>query len=196
MMATSDCIAVTFQGVHNDTFYMSVAESEVDGDSFTISSRWFTYNLQCEDKKFLYLNHEGRLELQHLTSNEQSQLDCKFNIHLFNDNSLQERKGRAVMVYANKDGKKMVACCRSNNEVYAEAMDLPKKIEERQHKALFYMTMVVSNKYMFESTLYPSKFLGFEPDKRNSSLKAVVLLEKGHRGVDEKAEVTLTKKVI
>lgn len=71
--------------------------------------------------------------------------------------------------------------------------ELPPQIEETAHKALFYMTKLsASNKYMFESSAYPSKFLGFEPVDHNPSVNKLVLRDRVHDEVDEFSEVSLS----
>ncbi|XP_024910849.1 uncharacterized protein LOC112486949 isoform X2 [Cynoglossus semilaevis] len=174
----------------NDTFYF---EDNIDGDSFTDSARCLTYKLQCKDNKYLFLNSDGEFRLQHMTIQEQCQLDCRFNIHLYSDSSRDQKQGIAVILYMKKDGRKLVVCCRRNNEIYSEAMELPYKIEDKAHKALFYLTKLTHDKFMFESSVFPSTFLGFEPVKDNPSLKKPVLHEKGFDGVGEDSEVILSK---
>lgn len=71
--------------------------------------------------------------------------------------------------------------------------ELPYKIEDKAHKALFYLTKLTHDKFMFESSVFPSTFLGFEPVKDNPSLKKPVLHEKGFDGVGEDSEVILSK---
>uniref|UniRef100_A0A3Q3J7M8 Uncharacterized protein n=1 Tax=Monopterus albus TaxID=43700 RepID=A0A3Q3J7M8_MONAL len=117
-------------------------------------------------------------------------LDCKFNIQIYKEDSRISKavgKGRPVMLYADKDGKKMVACCSDRQEIYPEAMDLPNKINETAHKALFYLTGISGSTamYTFESSLYTGKFLGFKPVEDNPSLDKLVLLESKPDEVDE-----------
>uniref|UniRef100_A0A4W6BXU0 Interleukin-18 n=1 Tax=Lates calcarifer TaxID=8187 RepID=A0A4W6BXU0_LATCA len=193
-MATNGCSLVIFLGSCKNAFYFDVGETDVDQDLFTLSEHQHSkHKLQSKDNKFLLLNADGQFEVRHLSISEQRNPDCKFTIHIYTDSALEGRKGRAVMLYTSKDGKKMVACCSEKNEIYPEAMDPPHKIEETAHKALFYLTKLsASNQYMFESSVYPCKFLGFEPDKDNPSLKKLVLLHKGHDEVDDACEVTVS----
>ncbi|XP_044059670.1 uncharacterized protein LOC122879529 isoform X7 [Siniperca chuatsi] len=124
---------------------------------------------------------------------EAAKTDCKFNIQIYKESSQVGRKGRAVMLYANRDGKKIVACCNEKHEIYPEAMDLPQYIGETAHKAVFYLMHLANqtNKFMFESSLYPAKFLGFEPIGDNPSLAKLVLRHKGDE-VDESCEVSFS----
>lgn len=43
---------------------------------------------------------------------------------MYKDSTLdqEESKGRAVILYINKDSKKMVVCCNEKNEIYPVAM--------------------------------------------------------------------------
>ncbi|XP_040901795.1 interleukin-18-like isoform X2 [Toxotes jaculatrix] len=119
--------------------------------------------------------------------------DCRFNINIYKD-SCQETQHRAVILSIVKDDKRMVACCSGNNEISAVEMELPHTIPETSHKALFYLKKLPAhNKFMFESSVYPSKFLGFEPDEDNPTLNKLVLRHKTSDEVDETAELTLMK---
>uniref|UniRef100_A0A3Q3DGJ8 Interleukin-18 n=1 Tax=Hippocampus comes TaxID=109280 RepID=A0A3Q3DGJ8_HIPCM len=108
--------------------------------------------------------------------------DCKFNFQFYDDSGHKVRKGSAVILYAIKNDRKMVVCCSDRRKIYPKAMDIPEKIEAAKHEALFYMSPLPegTKKYMFESSLYPYEFLGFEPAKHNSQLTLVL-----HRKVDE-----------
>ncbi|XP_047191820.1 uncharacterized protein LOC118299517 isoform X4 [Scophthalmus maximus] len=184
-MATNNCIPVQFLETSSNAFYFGGAES----DSFHSP----TYNLQCKDNKFLLLNNDGQFQLQDLSAQEQCRPDCRFNIHIYNDSSLEQMQGISVMLYTNRNGKKIMACCRDHNEIYPEAMDLPREIAEAAHKALFCLTKLSGEKYMFESIAYPNKFLGFEPVEGRPSLKKLVLRMKGPDGVDDSSEVNLNR---
>lgn len=48
-------------------------------------------------------------------------LEYKFNIQFYKD-SIEGKVGRAVMLYANKDGKKMVVCCNEKHEIHPVEM--------------------------------------------------------------------------
>lgn len=41
---------------------------------------------------------------------------------MYKDSALDQRKGRAVILYINKDDKKMAVCCNEKNEICPEAM--------------------------------------------------------------------------
>ncbi|XP_047191815.1 uncharacterized protein LOC118299517 isoform X1 [Scophthalmus maximus] len=194
-MATNNCIPVQFLETSSNAFYFGGAESEseVEADSYTDSFHSPTYNLQCKDNKFLLLNNDGQFQLQDLSAQEQCRPDCRFNIHIYNDSSLEQMQGISVMLYTNRNGKKIMACCRDHNEIYPEAMDLPREIAEAAHKALFCLTKLSGEKYMFESIAYPNKFLGFEPVEGRPSLKKLVLRMKGPDGVDDSSEVNLNR---
>ncbi|CAB1458506.1 unnamed protein product [Pleuronectes platessa] len=189
MMAANDCSPITFYGTCNDAFYFDV----LDGDGFTDSGESHTYNLRCKDNKILLLNATDQFQLEHLRTQEHCRPECKFNIRTYDDSSEEVGPGVPVMLYANKNGKKLVACCKENNEICTEAMVLPIEIMDNAHKALFYLTQLTANKFMFESTVYRSKFLGFTCVDGNPSLKKLVLRSKGPDGVDESSEATLNE---
>ncbi|XP_070761853.1 uncharacterized protein [Enoplosus armatus] len=190
LMATNGCTPATFSCICENAFYFE----DMEEDAFGISDQHCKHLIRSKDNKFLLVNAKGQFQGQNLTSQQQCQPDCKFNIQIYKESSLVGRKGRAVMLYAIKDGKKMVACCNANNEMYPEAMDLPKQIEETAHKALFYLIKLANetNKYMFESSLYPQRFLGFEPNADNPSLNKLVLRHKGKDEVDDRCEMTFS----
>ncbi|TNN28708.1 hypothetical protein EYF80_061146 [Liparis tanakae] len=96
------------------------------------------------------------------------------------------------MLYVKNEGRNMVACCGSAHAVVPEEMQLPSRIEEAQHRALFYMSaLTLSHAYEFESSAFPSRFLGFEPDGADPSLCRLVLLGKARDEVDESCQVLL-----
>ncbi|KAI3354654.1 hypothetical protein L3Q82_019145 [Scortum barcoo] len=92
------------------------------------------------------------------------------------------------MLYANKGGKKIVACCNDRHEVYPKEMVLPETIEKSADEALFYLTEVPgkTKKFMFESSLYPGKFLGFEI---TGEVDKLILRQKSADEVDEGCEL-------
>uniref|UniRef100_UPI0037E878F8 uncharacterized protein n=1 Tax=Semicossyphus pulcher TaxID=241346 RepID=UPI0037E878F8 len=196
-MATDLYTPATFCGILENAFYFEVllsflvAETDknpLEEDTFNISVDCRQYWIRSNKNKFLLLNDDGKFTAQNLTTAQQSQSDGKFNIQIYNSCQLGET-GRAVMLFVNKDGKKMVACCNKNGEIYPEAMDLPNQIEENAHKAVFYrMRLASTNKYTLESSLCPTKFLGFECDGENQTLNKLVLRHVGKDEVDESCE--------
>lgn len=49
--------------------------------------------------------------------------ECKFNIQFYNDSTLDGRRGKPVMLYANKsNGKKMMVSCNDRHEIIPEEM--------------------------------------------------------------------------
>ncbi|XP_044059663.1 uncharacterized protein LOC122879529 isoform X2 [Siniperca chuatsi] len=193
LMATDGCSPAIFFCTCENAFYFEAAKTDVVEDNFKISDQHCKHLIRSEDNKFLLLNAEGQFQVQNLTTQQQCQADCKFNIQIYKESSQVGRKGRAVMLYANRDGKKIVACCNEKHEIYPEAMDLPQYIGETAHKAVFYLMHLANqtNKFMFESSLYPAKFLGFEPIGDNPSLAKLVLRHKGDE-VDESCEVSFS----
>lgn len=188
-MANNGFSPVKFLSTTETAFYFEVAGKDVEEDAFDAAAQPIRQHLiRSNDNKFLILNAEEQFQAQNLTTAQQCQPDCKFNIKFYN-NSLGKSKGRAVMLYVNKDGKKMVACCNEKHEIYPEEMqDLPKQIGESAHKAVFYRKPTLS-KYLLESSVYPTEFLGFEPDGDDHTLSKLVLRHIGEREMDESCEV-------
>ncbi|XP_061537875.1 uncharacterized protein LOC133405163 isoform X3 [Phycodurus eques] len=150
----------------------------------------------CDGRFYFQVDVDGvgdnsQFEVQHLTIQKKSLPASQFNVQFYNESGLKVRKGLAVMLYANKNGSKMVVCCSDKREIYPQAMDLPENIETAHHKALFYMTQLheTQNTFMLESSLHPCEFLGFKPEKNNSSQLTLVL----HRKVDEVDERCMVK---
>uniref|UniRef100_A0A3Q3KUJ1 Interleukin-18 n=1 Tax=Mastacembelus armatus TaxID=205130 RepID=A0A3Q3KUJ1_9TELE len=194
-MATIEFSPVRFYGACSDAFYFDskMDQADLDSDTFRISIQCFKYLIRNRDNKFLLLHNKRQFQVQDLTTQQQCHADCKFNIQIYQNSALENRKGRAVMLYANKDGQKMVACCSEKHEIYPLAMDLPDTIDETAHKSLFYLIKLsASDQYMFESSMYPSKFLGFEPVEGNPSLNRLVLQECRYDEVDEHCQVILS----
>lgn len=71
--------------------------------------------------------------------------------------------------------------------------DLPDRIGENAHKAVFYRTESSTSRYKFESSLYRSEFLGFEPDEDDHTLSKLVLRYIGKDEVDESSDVFLSQ---
>ncbi|XP_076591659.1 uncharacterized protein LOC143323610 isoform X2 [Chaetodon auriga] len=186
-MANNDSSPVKFFSTTETAFYFEVAGTDIDEDAFDAAAQPIRQHLiHSNDNKLLILN-EDQFQAQNLTTAQQRQPDCKFNIKIYN-NSLGNRQRRAVMLYVNKDGKKMVVCCNEKHEIYPEEMDLPKRIEESAHKAVFYQKSTVS-KCLLESSVYPTEFLGFEPDGNDHTLSKLVLRHIGERESNEYCEV-------
>ncbi|XP_061683198.1 uncharacterized protein LOC133504701 isoform X2 [Syngnathoides biaculeatus] len=186
VMSTNDTSAVCFFDVCDGKFYFQVDLEELDGavkeESFR-KSQCISYFIQNKERKYLLLGDDCQFELQHLTVQKKSLPASKFNVQFYNESGLKDRKGFAVMLYANKNGSKVVVCCSDTRDIYPQEMDLPENIETTNHKALFYMTKLpeTRNTYMLESSLHPFEFLGFESEKNNSRQLTLAL----HRKIDE-----------
>ncbi|XP_069003450.1 interleukin-18-like [Embiotoca jacksoni] len=151
-------------------------DADLEEDCFQRSKQVWNCWITCYNHKFLMFDGN------------------QFQIHIY-DSSLLDKKGRAVMLYVNKpdqkDGKKMVVCCRNDKEIYAEEMDVPQSIDGLSDKALFYRTeLAATNKYMFESTAHQGWFLGFNPSPESCLLK-LVLRHINKDQVDEPCEFHL-----
>lgn len=189
-METNGFTPVEFICIVENAFYFQTREPEtvVKTDSYDMIPLICPCWIQSNDDKFLFLNHDGELEAQALSGQQRvSQSDCKFNIHFYTSSIRDGRAGRAVMLYNNQDSKKKVVCCSDKREVYPEEMDLPSKIGENSHRAIFIRRKFpsTSNKYEFESSLFPNFFLAFELDKERPYLKKLVLRQKARDEVDE-----------
>lgn len=68
--------------------------------------------------------------------------------------------------------------------------EIPKDIEGDEHKAIFYRRQISSAKYMFESSLYRSYYLGFD-DTGDDDYKTLILRHKGEDEVDERCNIEL-----
>ncbi|XP_047450344.1 interleukin-18-like isoform X2 [Mugil cephalus] len=190
-MATNNCSPVTFFDTCKDSFYFEETKTAcVLVDAFKKSPRCLPYQFQSKDNKFMVLNRDRKFDLNNLTKEQLHQPESRFLIQTFQDSDLTPRRGRPVMVYTIENDKKMVACCYDENQVRAEPM-VPNNIDETVHKAIFYMTEVegLGNAFMFESTLFKARFLGFEPVK---GLLKLVLHDKLDE-VDEGCQFFLTK---
>lgn len=71
------------------------------------------------------------------------------------------------------------------------SQDICKHIAEKAYKALFYLKKISKDRYLLESSLYPSMFLAFEPDPNNQTLNKVVLRHKDREEVDETCHVIM-----
>lgn len=167
-MATCGCTDLTFVGIYKDSFYFDVDEHDVvDKDTFEHSKT--SQNLiRCPDSRFLILNEDEQFDLKDLTVSQQRSLDYKLYINIYRDLSWQNEKGRAVILYAVKDGKKFAAVCRDDKVIGAELMEPQRRIEDTKHRAIFYMVLdQAPNKYRLRSSLYPDKALGFDETDLN-----------------------------
>lgn len=192
-MADTDFSPVKFISTTETAFYFEVAGKDLEEDAFDAAAQPIhQFLIRSNDNKFLILNAEEQFQAQNLTTAQQCQPDCKFNIKVYN-NSLGINARRAVMLYVNKDGKKMVACCNEKHDIYPEEMqDLPKRIEESAHKAVFYRRGTLS-KYLLESSVYPTEFLGFEPDEDDHTLSKLVLRHIGEKEKNESCELIFSQ---
>ncbi|XP_068441452.1 interleukin-18-like [Clinocottus analis] len=196
-MATSSCSRVECVGIVSDSFYFEALETTTDVfmDSFNINTRSCrAYWVRSKDNKFLLIDHEQQFRAQNLTSQQLCQPECKFKIQVYTDfEDVHGDKKTPAMLYVKNDDKIMVACCRGETEVYPEQMEaLPTRIESNKHKALFFMSeLTAAHTYEFESSEYPSWFLGFQRDRENPSKNELVLLHKCEDEVDESCQVIL-----
>ncbi|KAM8768685.1 uncharacterized protein AB9X84_023771 isoform 1-T1 [Acanthopagrus schlegelii] len=177
------------------TTCFSIIDGNLVDDAFTKS----VYHacgllIRCNNNKFLILSDEMEFKAQTLTG---TQPECKFNIQFYNDSRLDGKKGKPVMLYANKaNGKKMMVSCNDRHEIYPEEMEqLPDDIGVQKHSAVFYRTEVScsTSKYMLESSMYQNEFLGFEQEKDNHTLSKLVLLPLGKDEVDDRCEMIFSK---
>lgn len=185
------CASVTFIGTCSNGFYFATEDkddTDVDEDAFRDSKKCQKCLIRSKDNKFLLLD-EGKFQAQNLATTDSG---CMFNIQMYKSNDLWGDKRKPVMLYANKDGKKMVACCNEKDEIYPMEMPLPTDIVESSHKAVFYLIDLPASKtFLFESSVYQHKFLGFEPDEHKPSLSKLVLLQKNSDEVVDSCEITV-----
>lgn len=191
-MATDDCFPASWVCEHENAFYFEVSEeSEVDGDAFGKSDQCDSFLISSKGK-FLLLD-EGQFQGHFISIHQKSQPESKCNIQIYHSKEKDRMEGIPVMLFFIKDDKKMVACCNNLNNVYPEVMNPPSDIPEDAHKAVFYLESLSSgcNKYMFQSSLFPSQYLGFKSDEQTSLQKLVLLKIKGK--VCESCEFTLIR---
>ncbi|KAM3616235.1 uncharacterized protein V6R79_014748 [Siganus canaliculatus] len=169
---------VQFTGVKDTGFYFK----DVEEDRFAKSSLSV---LRCpiSDREGALLVLDAELHLLGREMNTDDEAKNKFNIMFYMDDK-QMQKGRPVILYAIKDGKKMLVCCNDNREIHPVAKDPPEEIPGDVDKAVFYMTDVTTSTFMFESSFFRSNYLAFEHDESNSE-KKLVLLEKDRKKVVE-----------
>ncbi|KAM8903767.1 uncharacterized protein AB9W97_007749 isoform 1-T5 [Spinachia spinachia] len=161
--------------------------ADVDEDRFNMSPMCLSHWFCSQDNKYLLLNTEGQFQVQNTTEFPHE----KFQIQVYRDlDRTGGRSGRAVMLYMKNEGKKMVVCCDHKRAIYPRGMEtLPADITSTKDAALFYMRgLSASNTFEFESSLYPSEFLGFEPSD-NPSVHQLVLHKK--KNEDENSLILL-----
>ncbi|XP_034556536.1 interleukin-18-like [Notolabrus celidotus] len=195
-MATNYSTPTHFVGIHEKAFIFEEGvkdEPDLCLDAFRKSKEFHQCWIKNEDKCLIF--HEREVQKQFLTEVEQNQSGCQCTIQIYHDSSSEQAQGRAVMLYVIQDGQNMVVCCTENKDVCAEAMDLPSKIDKDAHKAVFYRRSLQSgtDMYMFESSLYRSRFLGFNKSSEQSSLDKLVLCQKDDKEVNERCEFSLFK---
>nr|XP_046244360.1 uncharacterized protein LOC124058837 [Scatophagus argus] len=166
VMATN-CFLNYFDATET-AIYFEEAGIDLNQDSFHISSLPAGQHLiRSKNNKFLIL-HDKQFQEQDLTIEQQRCSESKFAIKMYHKGQ-EGRRGRAVMLYVNKDGKKMMVCCNEKHEIQPVEMELPNNIEENSHKAVFYLTELSTTEYLFESSCFPSEYLGLEPALSNLS---------------------------
>ncbi|XP_008423484.1 interleukin-18 isoform X2 [Poecilia reticulata] len=189
-MATCEDSHLKFIQTFNNSFYFKETssaprETELCSDAFRRCeppiSRW----IQSNDQKFLVLKTSGKFEFEDRTVHDQGQPDCKFEIQIYQDSSLN--KYQSVMLYVCADGEKMMISCKNNKEVCPEPMDpkVLKMIKAEKHKALFWWKCISTGKYKFESTMYPDYFLAFEREEDTPCLHKLILRHGSMDEVDE-----------
>ncbi|KAM7399800.1 hypothetical protein PAMP_019044 [Pampus punctatissimus] len=188
-MATNGGLLVGYCDLCDSAFYFQ----DLDEDSFQKSPRQpLDRFIQSEDNKFLILNAVGGFQVKDCSVSEQRKPGCMFCIQIYNDG--RNSCNSPVILYTNKDDSKMMVCCKDDSEIYPEAMELPTEIGENGHRAIFYLIKIAGcEKYKLKSSLYPNKFLGFEPDKDNPSFKKLVLRDHKYDEIDQDFFVNLHK---
>lgn len=69
--------------------------------------------------------------------------------------------------------------------------EVPRNVNEKAHKALFYQTEIAPCRYLLESSVHLSKFLAFEEDMSNHTLSRLILRHKERDEVDESCCITM-----
>ncbi|XP_077398025.1 uncharacterized protein LOC144033667 isoform X2 [Festucalex cinctus] len=200
-MSTSGTSPVEFLDVCDGRFHfqdlydVDETDGSISDDSFSRSRHCvlLSTSIRNKDNKYLCLRDDSQFEVQNLTKQQQCLPDCKFNFVFYNESGHKVRKGNAVMLYAHKNGTKMVVCCNDRREIYPKAMDIPNKIETSKHEAVFYMIPLPegTKKCLLESSLHPREFLGFEPEENNPS-QLTLVLHHAFDEVDECCQITLS----
>ncbi|XP_077422479.1 interleukin-18-like [Vanacampus margaritifer] len=198
-MSTNGPSPVEFVGVCDGRFHFQALfdVDETDGhvkeDCFRRSCNCLSTSIRNKDNKYLLLGDDSQFKVLNLTKQQQGSPDCKFNFQFYDESGHKVRRGFAVMLYANKNGTKMVVCCNEKREIYPKAMDIPDNIEPSKHEALFYMIPVPggAKKCMLESSLHPHEVLGFEPEENNPS-QLILVLHHAFDEVDECCQITLS----
>ncbi|XP_075892016.1 uncharacterized protein LOC142895120 isoform X2 [Nelusetta ayraudi] len=180
-MAThDDDIPVSFLCATDTAIYFEVTVTGLAEDSFTISNG-LTMKIFKSRDMFLTVK-----DTQLQTSDEFD----KFCIQPYRC-SETNKSGKAVMLFVNQeDVKKKVVFCKDRREVSLDNLEIPKDIEGNEHKAIFYLTPISSVKYMFESSLYRSHYLGFD-DNGGEDHETLILRHKAEDEVDERCNIEL-----
>lgn len=71
--------------------------------------------------------------------------------------------------------------------------EIPRDIEGDEHKAIFYRTQISSAKYMFESSLYRSHYLGFDRNG-GDDYETLILRHKAEDEPDEWCNIESERK--
>lgn len=194
-MASNCCSPMKYMDICKTAFYFTEVGTDLDEDSFDKSTITIERCLIGSSKNKFLVVKEKQFEAKNLTSAEQEQPECKFNIQFYRDSKTEEQKGRAVILYADKDGKKMMVSCKDGREIYAEEMErIPDHIPSEEHRAVFYRReLEISDKYLFQSSLHRNKFLAFEPYEKDQTLSKLVLHEKPEDAVDVCSEVSVIR---
>ncbi|KAF6720895.1 hypothetical protein FQA47_010990 [Oryzias melastigma] len=185
---------LNFVGTCEDSFLFEEAPSGMEEDAFRISNcNLSNCWIQSKEQKFLILRDSGSLDVQDLNLEERQQSECRFNIQYYLNTNRETTRKRPVILYALKNDQKVAVCCHDEQKICSQAMDLPKNIDEANHKALFYRTKVSTNLYMFESSVYRSCFLAFEPLEKGSCFYKLVLRHKLEDEPDEPCQVIVSQ---
>lgn len=189
-MAAGDEAEVNFFYANETACYFRDHDKDVDEDGFRfkcVSLKW----IRSKNNKFLILNDCSEFQAQNLTTTEQEHHpEHKFNVQVYMNSDKLGPKG--VILYVFQDGKKLTVCCNDKLEVHPVEMDVPRNIAEKAHKALFYRTEVSTSCYLLESSLFPSKFLAFEPDVCDHTLSKLTLRHKERDEVDDSCYISMS----
>ncbi|XP_063763174.1 uncharacterized protein LOC134880283 isoform X2 [Eleginops maclovinus] len=194
LMASCGDSCVSFMGTCDNAFYFQEICRDLDEDSFKMSSQKpKIYWVQSKDNKFLLIKPGCQFEVNNLNNDQLQHSDCKFGIQPYLEKG-QGRDGIPAMLYAVVGNKKVVVCCNQDFHIHPE-VDLPRDIHDDACSALFYMKKIQgSGKYQFESAMCHNKYLGFEPDRNNSTLQKLVLKNVSEGEVDVNCILNLSQK--
>ncbi|CAK6972487.1 uncharacterized protein LOC122879529 isoform X4 [Scomber scombrus] len=187
-MATNNCQQLEYIGIFDNAFFFKGKNDNVGCDALQLDQyNLLEYFIRSQDSKYLIFNHDG-FHAQTLSVQGKNKPECKFCIQVYN-NDESTGKGLEVMLYVNKEGKKMVVSCKDMDNIYAEEKELPGTIGEDDHGAVFTMkSTATSNEYLLESYKYKSRYLAFETHRDTGNIK-LILRHKHEDVVDEPCQL-------